>query len=190
MTDYVSLRGFVATEIQLKHHENFKVASFRLECPESRFNRETQEWEETGINWYSVSAFRDLGSNVMCSLSKGDRVMVSGRLKVRQFTREDNSTGTTVEVLADAVGPDLLFGTASYVRTSQAKRGTGAANGEARSEEVRNGLSNGIGNTETGNESPAGNVDSSASSSTTLAFGSTTLVEDDADEDVTARLTA
>lgn len=173
MSDYVTLRGFVATEIQLKHHDNFKVASFRMGCPESRFNRETQEWEETGINWYSVSAFRDLGSNVMCSLSKGDRVMVSGRLKVRQYTREDNSTGTAVEVLADAVGPDLLFGTATYVRTSQAKRNADTNNGEEHGRSLS-----------AGPDSFSGVVEGLDD------FGATTLVEDDADDDATARLTA
>jgi single-strand DNA-binding protein len=66
-------------------------------------------------NWFTVSSFRALATNAAGSVVKGDRVVVSGRLRVRDWKNTDRS-GTNVEIEADALGHDLSWGTSVYTR--------------------------------------------------------------------------
>jgi single-strand DNA-binding protein len=87
-------------------------------------------------NWFSVSAYRSLAVNAFASLQRGQRVIVTGRLKVRRWENGERS-GIAVEIDADALGPDLLWGTASFQRLAGARDGqsgadtAGATDGEA-----------------------------------------------------------
>jgi single-strand DNA-binding protein len=54
-------------------------------------------------------------------LSKGSRIVVVGRLQQRAWTAEDGSARSTVEVLADEVGPSLRWATATTTRTTRSQ---------------------------------------------------------------------
>lgn len=70
-------------------------------------------------NWYTITAFRQLALNSNASVEKGQRVLVSGRLKIRDWENGDR-TGTTIEIEAEAIGHDLSWGTASFTRSVSA----------------------------------------------------------------------
>jgi single-strand DNA-binding protein len=70
---------------------------------------------DNGTNWYTVTAFRQLALNTNSSLRKGERVVVSGRLRMRDWTAGERA-GTSIEIDADAIGHDLSWGTASFTR--------------------------------------------------------------------------
>jgi single-strand DNA-binding protein len=117
MTDFISLTGLVATTPRhLTTSEGLAITSFRLASSQRRFDRATQKWVDGDTNWYTVSAFRGLASNAAGSLSKGERVIVTGRLRIRDWENTDRS-GTTVEIEADSLGHDLTWGTSVYTRT-------------------------------------------------------------------------
>jgi single-strand DNA-binding protein len=117
MTDFISLTGLVATTPRhLTTSEGLAITSFRLASSQRRFDRATQKWVDGDTNWYTVSAFRGLASNAATSLSKGERVIVTGRLRIRDWENTDRS-GTTVEIEADSLGHDLTWGTSVYTRT-------------------------------------------------------------------------
>ncbi|MFF1632865.1 single-stranded DNA-binding protein [Leifsonia sp. NPDC058248] len=78
-------------------------------------------------NWFTVTAFRQLAINVAACVSKGDPVMVSGRLSVREWENEDRS-GIVVEIDADSVGHDLGWGSSAFTRTIRPS--SGEASGE------------------------------------------------------------
>lgn len=120
MTQLVTVRGFVATEPELKNYESgVQVTGFRLASTERRLDRATGTWEDGPTNWFSVSCFRDLGVNVVASVHKSDPVVVTGRLRIRQFQRDDHSTGTSVGIEAESVGHDLALGTSTFARRSR-----------------------------------------------------------------------
>ena len=56
-----------------------------------------------------VVCWGDLAENVAELLSKGDRVVVVGRLQQRQFDRKDGSKGESIEIVADEVSKSLRF---------------------------------------------------------------------------------
>ncbi|HEU4808358.1 MAG TPA: single-stranded DNA-binding protein [Homoserinimonas sp.] len=117
MTDTITLTGLVATVPKhLTTGEGLPITSFRLASSLRRFDRKTNAWVDAGTNWYTVSAFRRLALGAAASISKGDRVIVTGRLRLRDWTNAEKA-GMSIEVDADALGHDLNWGTASYMRT-------------------------------------------------------------------------
>lgn len=120
MSDVVTVRGFVASEVKMTLTESgLPVANFRLGSTERRYDRGSNQWVDAATNWYSVSLFRALAQNTSASVSKGERVIVTGKLKLRQWSKEDGRRGIAPEIDADAVGHDLVWGTAKFRRTVQ-----------------------------------------------------------------------
>lgn len=118
MRDELAVTGLIGTD--LRHGttaEGKDVASFRLVSTARRLDRATGNWVDADANWYSVVCFGTLATNALDSLSKGDRVLVRGKLKVRNWDNGSTS-GTAVEIEAKSIGHDLLFGTSDFERRS------------------------------------------------------------------------
>ncbi|WP_308464904.1 single-stranded DNA-binding protein [Rathayibacter soli] len=119
MIDSFSTTGLVATEpSHSATGEGVALMSFRLASTPRKFNRESKTWEYGETNWFTVTAFRHLALNLIQSIKKGDRVIVMGRMRIREWTSQERS-GTVVEITADSVGHDLTWGTAVYSRTTK-----------------------------------------------------------------------
>lgn len=71
--------------------------------------------------FYDLVAFGTLAENVATVLHKGDRVTVSGRLEDDKWTGRDGTERTTQRIVADAIGPDLRFGTVEINRTRRSE---------------------------------------------------------------------
>lgn len=120
MSDTITLTGIVATPPKhIVTSEQLQITSFRLASTQRRFDRSEQKWVDADTNWYTVTAFRQLAANAVGSILKGQRVLVTGRLRIRDW-QSGEKTGTTIEVDADALGHDLTFGTSAFTRTPQA----------------------------------------------------------------------
>ena len=118
MTDTITLTGIVATEPRhLVTGSGLAITSFRLACRQRRFDRVRNSWVDADTNWYTVSSFRHLAQNVERSVHKGEHVLVTGRLRIRDWENQDRA-GTSVDVEADAIGHDLAWGTTALVRST------------------------------------------------------------------------
>lgn len=117
MTDAITVAGLVATTPRhLVTQEGLPITSFRLASSHRRFDKEQGRWVEVDTNWFTVTAFRQLAVNTAQSITKGERVVVHGRLKVRDWDNGERS-GTSIEIEADSLGHDLSWGTATFNRT-------------------------------------------------------------------------
>ena len=117
MTDTLSITGLVATTPRhLVTGDGLPITSFRLASTQRRYDRGAQKWIDAETNWYTVTCFRQLAFNVVASIEKGQRIVVSGRLRVRDWQTGDRA-GTNVEIDADALGHDLAWGTSIYTRS-------------------------------------------------------------------------
>ena len=79
MTDTISLTGLVATTP--KHvvtATGLTITSFRFASTQRRYDRAEQKWVDGDTNWYTVATFRQLATNVVASVQKGQRVIVTG----------------------------------------------------------------------------------------------------------------
>jgi single-strand DNA-binding protein len=126
MSDTITLTGLVATTPRhIVTSEGLTITSFRLASNQRRFDRGQNAWVDGDTNWYTVTAFRQLGTHVATSVEKGQRVIVLGRVRIRDWESGEKS-GTTVEIDAEAVGHDLTWGRASFVRTVTASKSESA----------------------------------------------------------------
>jgi single-strand DNA-binding protein len=76
---------------------------------------------EQEASFFTVVVWRDQAEHAAESLSKGNRVVVVGRLQQRAGTAEDGSARSTVEVLAEELGPSLRWATATTTRTTRSQ---------------------------------------------------------------------
>jgi single-strand DNA-binding protein len=124
--DTITITGNVATPPELKRTSSgVAITTFRVASGQRRYDREAGAWSDAGTNWYTVSAFRTLADHAYRSLQKGDRVILTGRLRLREW---DNGTrrGTAIEIDAEAIGHDLLWGTTTFMKDSPGAVADGA----------------------------------------------------------------
>ena len=117
MSESFTVSGLVATTPRhLVTQEGLPITSFRLASSKRRFDKTKKTWVDGETNWFTINSFRQLAINSASSISKGDRIVVSGRLKVRDWDNGERS-GTSVEIEADCLGHDLVWGTSEFSRT-------------------------------------------------------------------------
>ncbi len=117
MTEQVSVTGLVATTPRhLVTQDGLPITSFRLASSQRRFDRKENKWIDGETNWYTVTAFRQLAINASTSVSKGDRVTVLGKLRVRDWDNGE-CAGTSVAIERDSIGHELAWGTSAFTRT-------------------------------------------------------------------------
>ena len=120
MNDTVTIVGRVATDpTQGQTAGGDPVTNFRLASTHRRFDNTTQTWTDSDTNWFSVAAFRQLGEHAKASLRTGDSVIVTGRLKIRTW-ESNGKQGTSVDIIAEAIGHDLRWGTTAFLARSRA----------------------------------------------------------------------
>jgi single-strand DNA-binding protein len=128
MSDTITIVGTVGTDPDHKRAVgDLPITNFRLASSQRRFDAGANAWVETATNWYKVSAFRGLAEHAFQSLRKGDRVIVTGRLRVREWESGEKK-GTAIEIDADAIGHDLLWGTTTYRRDASSAASSARAN--------------------------------------------------------------
>ena len=117
MSELISVAGLVATTPRhLVTQDGLPITSFRLAASQRRFDRAQNKWVDGETNWFTVTGFRQLAINASSSVSKGDRIIVTGKLRVRDWDNGERA-GTSVEVEADSIGHDLSWGSAKFTRT-------------------------------------------------------------------------
>lgn len=133
MTELLTVVGRVATDpVRGQTRGGTAVTNFRLASTHRRLDPVTQTWVDGETNWFSVAAFRQLGEHAKASLRCGDSVIVTGRLKIRNW-ESNGKNGTSVDIDADAIGHDLRWGTTAYLRAprSSTAESPGRTSGEA-----------------------------------------------------------
>lgn len=105
-----------------------QVATFGLAVNRRWRNQQTNDWEEQ-VSFFDVVCWRELAENVCESLTKGTRVMVSGRLEQRSWTTEQGDKRSKVEIVADEIGPSLRWATAEVTKIERRTGGGGGGGG-------------------------------------------------------------
>ncbi|KTF04546.1 MULTISPECIES: single-stranded DNA-binding protein [Trueperella] len=125
----ITVVGNLTADPELKYvGSGTPVASFTVASTPRTYNRNTNEWEDGEALFIRCSVWREYAENVTESLSKGMRVVVQGRLQIRNYQRQDGSQGTSVEMQVDEVGPSLRYATAQVTKTNRSGGGQGGYN--------------------------------------------------------------
>ena len=97
------------------------VAAFTVAASRRVYDQATGQWQDGDTLFLRCSAWRELADHAAESLTKGMRVIVTGRLKQRQYETPEGDKRTVYEVDADDVGPSLKWATAKIAKTSRDK---------------------------------------------------------------------
>ena len=104
------------------------VASFTVASTPRVLDKATNEWKDGDSLFMRCSVWRQYAENVAESLTKGARVIVTGRLKQRSYETREGEKRTVVEMEVDDIGPALRYATAKVNRIS---RGGGGGFGDS-----------------------------------------------------------
>jgi single-strand DNA-binding protein len=88
------------------------VCSFTVASTPRTFDRQSGEWKDGDALFLRCNVWRQMAENVGDSLTRGARVLVSGRLRQRQFETKEGEKRTVVELEVDEIGPSLRYATA------------------------------------------------------------------------------
>lgn len=112
----LTIRGNLTAKPERIMGSKGEFTTFRVAVNEYHYDQAVGGYVDDRTSFYKVVAFRQLGANVAKSLSKGDAVMVSGKLRINQWESAAGDTRSAPEIEAYGVGPDLRFGIATYQR--------------------------------------------------------------------------
>ncbi|MDT5076697.1 MAG: single-strand DNA-binding protein [Mycobacterium sp.] len=105
------------------------VANFTVASTPRTFDRQTNEWKDGDALFLRCNIWREAAENVTESLTRGSRVIVTGRLKQRSFETREGEKRTVVELEVDEIGPSLRYATAKVNKASRSGGGGGGFGG-------------------------------------------------------------
>jgi len=101
------------------------VANFTVASTPRTFDRQSNEWKDGEALFLNCSVWRQAAENAAESLTRGMRVIVSGRLKARSYETREGEKRTVFEIDVDEVGPSMKYATAKVTKTSRSGGGQG-----------------------------------------------------------------
>lgn len=128
MDSFITITGNLTREPEIRFNDQgMQITKFAVATTRKLKNGDEQ------TSFYDVVSFGRTAENIANSLNKGSRVLVSGRLEVRTYEKQDGTRGTAVEVVAEEVGASLRFAQVAVSRNE--KTGAGASAGDSGSSE-------------------------------------------------------
>ena len=117
MSNTTTICGNLTREPEIRYTKEGQATAQLGVAVNRRWQDKTSgEWQEATC-FFDVVCWRDLAENVALSLSKGMRVLVTGRLEQRSWETDEAEHRSKVEIVAEEVGPSLRFATADVQRT-------------------------------------------------------------------------
>lgn len=117
LDNIVTVVGQLTADPELRHtKKNIPVASFSVAHNDRIFDRETEEWVDGEPTFVRASYWREPGENFAESHSKGDRVILVGKLKQNDFTDKDGNERSTLELNVEEAGPSNKLATTTATR--------------------------------------------------------------------------
>ena len=115
----ITIVGNLTDDPELRYTANgAAVANFTV-AHSTRIKDAAGNWADGETSFFRVNAWRALAENAAESLTRGTRVVVTGRLKQRSWENQEGEKRSAIEIEADEVGPSLKWATASVQKTSR-----------------------------------------------------------------------
>ena len=126
----ITVVGNLTSDPELRYTQNgLAVANFTIASTPRNFDRASNEWKDGEALFLRASVWRDFAEHVAGSLTKGSRVMATGRLKQRSYETKEGEKRTSIELEVDEIGPSLRYATAQVTRASGGGGGRGQVGG-------------------------------------------------------------
>ena len=125
----ITVVGNLTADPELRYTQNgLPVANFTIASTPRNFDRAANEWKDGEALFLRASVWREFAEHVAGSLTKGSRVIATGRLKQRSYETREGEKRTAIELEVDEIGPSLRYATAQVTRAA----GGGGGGGQSR----------------------------------------------------------
>lgn len=115
----ITVVGNLTADPELRYTQNgLAVANFTIASTPRTYDRQSNEWKDGEALFLRASCWREFAEHVAGSLTKGSRVIASGRLKQRSYETKEGEKRTTIELEVDEIGPSLRYATAQVTRAA------------------------------------------------------------------------
>ena len=131
----ITVVGNLTSDPELRYTQNgLAVANFTIASTPRSFDRAANDWKDGDALFLRASVWREFAEHVASSLTKGSRVVATGRLKQRSYETKEGEKRTSIELEVDEIGPSLRYATAQVTRTSSSREGgSGGGGGQQQS---------------------------------------------------------
>jgi single-strand DNA-binding protein len=124
----ITVVGNLTADPELRYTQNGKaVANFTIASTPRTFDRQANEWKDGDALFLRSSVWGEFAEHVSGSLTKGNRVIVQGRLRQRSYKDREGNQRTSIELEVDEIGPSLRYATAAVTRAAGGRSGGQAA---------------------------------------------------------------
>jgi single-strand DNA-binding protein len=121
----ITLIGNLTDDPELRYTPNgAAVANFTVASTPRFMDKATNEWKDGETLFLRCSIWKQAAENVAESLTRGTRVILSGRLKQRSYETKEGEKRTVYEVEVDEIGPSLRSATAKVNKTTRSGAGS------------------------------------------------------------------
>lgn len=118
----ITVVGNLTSDPELRYTQNgLAVANFTIASTPRSFDRASNDWKDGDALFLRASVWREFAEHVAGSLTKGSRVVATGRLKQRSYETKEGEKRTSIELEVDEIGPSLRYATAQVTRTSSSR---------------------------------------------------------------------
>ena len=115
----ITVVGNLTADPELRYTQNgLPVANFTIASTPRSFDRAANEWKDGEALFLRASVWREFAEHVAGSLTKGMRVIATGRLKQRSYQDREGNNRTAIELEVDEIGPSLRYATAQVTRAA------------------------------------------------------------------------
>jgi single-strand DNA-binding protein len=129
----ITVVGNLTSDPELRYTQGgLAVANFTIASTPRSFDRASNDWKDGDALFLRASVWREFAEHVAGSLTKGSRVVATGRLKQRSYETKEGEKRTSIELEVDEIGPSLRYATAQVTRTSSSREGGGNGGGAGR----------------------------------------------------------
>ena len=126
----ITVVGNLTSDPELRYTQNgLAVANFTIASTPRSFDRASNDWKDGDALFLRASVWREFAEHVAGSLTKGSRVIATGRLKQRSYETKEGEKRTSIELEIDEIGPSLRYATAQITRTSSSREGVSGGRG-------------------------------------------------------------
>ena len=120
----ITVVGNLTADPELRYTQNgLAVANFTIASTPRNFDRASNEFKDGETLFLRASVWREFAEHVAGSLTKGTRVIATGRLKQRDYQTKEGEKRTSIELEVDEVGPSLRYATAQITRAASSRDG-------------------------------------------------------------------
>ena len=127
----ITVVGNLTADPELRYTQGgLAVANFTIASTPRTFDRQANDWKDGEALFLRASCWREFAEHVAGSLTKGTRVVATGRLKQRSYDDREGVKRTAIELEVDEIGPSLRYATAQVTRASGGSGGGGNRGGQ------------------------------------------------------------